>query len=114
MAILAINTGPGAYKAIQGGIVGPVLISAVIVGFIPMTVAWFIGIHALKLNSALLLGAVCGARQDAAGLKVVQERFESSVPAVAFALPYTVSTLVFTVYGYLLEMKHSLPGLPWQ
>ncbi len=101
MAILAINTGPGAYKAIQGGIVGPVLISTVIVGFLPITIAWFIGIHALKLNSALLLGAVCGARQDAAGLKVVQERFKSSVPAIAFALPYTVSTLVFTVYGYL-------------
>lgn len=101
IAILGLKTGPGVVAALQGGVVLPVLISTLIVGFLPMLVAWYVGVHAFKMNPALLLGAICGARQDAAGLSVAQEKAGSAAPAIGFAVPYTISTLTFTIYGYL-------------
>ena len=57
---------------------------------------------AVMTNPAVLLGAVSGARQSSPGLKVVQDSIHSTMPAVGFPVPFTLATIVFTFYGYLV------------
>ncbi len=101
ISIVGLNAGPGLVTAIGAGTVGPILVSTLIVGFVPAISAWYFGIYVLKLNPALLLGAVAGARQSSPGLKVAQDSVRGKIPAVGFPVPFTVTTLVFTFLGYL-------------
>ena len=65
-------------------------------------IAWFPGISLFRLNAALLLGTVSGARQNSLELKIAEDAVNSFSPAIGFAVPYTLATVVFTFCGYLL------------
>jgi putative transport protein len=101
VATVGLTAGPGLTKALTAGVGGPIVLSTVVVGFVPPVVAWIIGITVFKLNPALLLGAVTGARQSSPTLKVAQYSVRSTIPAIGFPVPFTIATLVLTFYGYL-------------
>jgi putative transport protein len=101
IAAVGLGAGPGLLRALSSGKVLPVILTTLVLGFIPPMAAWVVGIFVLKLNPALLLGAVVGARQNSPGLQIAQDSVNSATPAMGFPVPFTIATLVFTFYGYL-------------
>ena len=73
VAILGINAGAGVLRAIAQGALTPIVVGCLVVGFIPPIIAWFVGRKLLKMNSALLLGAVAGGRCNSAGMRAASE-----------------------------------------
>jgi putative transport protein len=101
IATIGLSAGPGLMRAWQSGNVVPIIGTTLLLGFLPPVVAWLLGISVFKVNPALLLGAVTGARQNSPSLKIGQELVRSSIPAIGFPVPFTIATLSFTFCGYL-------------
>jgi putative transport protein len=104
IAILGINSGACVLKAIAQGAIGPVVIGCLVVGFVPPIVAWFVGSGPLKMNLALLLGAVAGGRCNSAGMRASQEATQSNVPAISYPVTFAISNIVFTFLSYVMAM----------
>jgi putative transport protein len=104
IAALALTSGPGVVDSIRGGTLVPVLIGGLVVALVPACVGYAVGLSALKLNPSVLLGAICGARCNTAGLKVAQEEAHSAVPAIGFAVPTALGTVLVTIAAYLMTV----------
>jgi putative transport protein len=102
IATLALTSGPGVVQSIRGGTLVPVLLAGLAVALIPALTGYAVGLSALKLNPSVLLGAICGARCNTAGLKVAQEEAHSAVPAIGFAVPTALGTVLLTIAAYLM------------
>ncbi|MCY1020050.1 aspartate:alanine exchanger family transporter [Pyxidicoccus sp. MSG2] len=102
IAALSLNSGPAVAGAIQGGTLVPLILSGLVVGLLPPVIGYAVGLYVFKLNPAVLLGAVCGARCNTAGLKVAQDEAHSAVPAIGFAVPTALGTVLITIAAYLL------------
>jgi putative transport protein len=104
VAILGLTSGVGVVQAIRGGGVLPIVVSALIVGLVPPLMAWLIGLYALKMNSALLLGAVAGGSASAAGLNASQEASSSTVPAIAYPVAFAIGNILLTLLAYVMAL----------
>jgi putative transport protein len=104
IAILGLTSGTGVMAAITSGSVLPIAVSALIVGLLPPVLAWMFGLYVLRMNSALLLGAVAGGTASAAGLNAAQEAAESTVPAIAYPVAFSVGNILLTLLSYLLAV----------
>ena len=80
------------------------MVGTVLVGFVPAIVAWVIGRRALRMNLALLLGAVSGARCNSAGMQAAQETTHSNVPALSYPVTFAISNVVLTLLSYVMAM----------
>jgi putative transport protein len=101
IAVVAVNTAAGVANAFTGGGVIALLAIGVTGALVPPLVAWFVGLKLLKLNPAVLLGALCGARFSTPSLRAAQEETDSAVPAVGYPVPYAISAVLVLVGGYL-------------
>ena len=99
---LALSAGPGVVKAMGGATLLPILLCGLMVALIPAIAGYAVGLRWLRLNPSVLLGAICGARCNTAGLKVAQEEAHSAVPAIGFAVPTAVGTVLVTIAAYLM------------
>ena len=104
IAILGINSGAGVLKAIAQGAIGPVVVGCLVVGFVPAVVAWFVGSRRMKMNLALLMGAVAGGRCNSAGMRASQEATQSNVPAISYPVTFAISNIVLTFLSYVMAM----------
>jgi putative transport protein len=104
IAILGINAGEGVVKAISQGAVAPILVGTLLVGFVPPLIGWFVGEKFLKMNSALLLGAVAGGRCNSAGMRAAQETSESTVPAISYPVTFAISNIILTLLSYVMAL----------
>jgi putative transport protein len=101
IAVVALNTAAGVASAFTGGGVFALLAIGVIGGLVPPLVAWIVGLKVLKLNPAVLLGALSGARFSTPAMRAAQEECGSVVPAVGYAVPYAINAVLVLVAGYL-------------
>jgi putative transport protein len=99
-AVLGINAGVTVLQMLTGGSVWGVVISCLIVSSVPAIIACLMGLYLLKLNPALLMGALAGARQCTAALYAAQEASEGSVPAIGYPVPLAITTLVMSIEAY--------------
>jgi len=60
-----------------------------------------VGLKFLRLNPAVLLGALSGARFSTPAMRAAQEECGSAVPAVGYPVPYAISAVLVLVAGYL-------------
>ena len=104
VAILGINAGAGVLKAISHGALTPIVVGCLVVGFVPPIIAWFVGQKLLKMNSALLLGAVAGGRCNSAGMRAASEVSNSNVPAISYPVTFAISNIVLTLMSYGLAL----------
>ena len=104
VAILGVNAGAGVIDAIARGAVGPILLGCLIVGFIPPVIGWLVGTKVLKMNTALLLGAVAGGRCNSPGMRVATEVSESNVPAISYPVTFAISNVILTLMSYVLAV----------
>jgi len=101
IAVVALNTAAGVASAFTGGGVAFLLAIGVIGGLVPPLVAWVVGLKFLKLNPAVLLGALSGARFSTPAMRAAQEECGSAVPAVGYPVPYAIAAVLVLVAGYL-------------
>ncbi len=101
IAVVALNTAPNVAAAFAGGGVLEILAIGVTAALVPPLVAWVVGLKLLKLNAAVLMGALCGARFSTPALRAAQEETGSAVPAVGYPVPYAVTAVLVLVAGYL-------------
>jgi putative transport protein len=101
IAVVALNTAPNVAGAFgSGGVLG-ILAIGVTAALVPPVIAWFVGLKLLKLNPAVLLGVLCGARFSTPALRAAQEETGSAIPAVGYPVPYAITAVLVLVAGYL-------------
>jgi putative transport protein len=101
MAAVGLNAGGGIVEALFSS--GPVIIlSGAVITLTPALIGYVAGRYLLKLNPALLLGALTGAMTSTPALNVVTEAAKSSVPALGYAGTYTFANVLLTFAGALM------------
>jgi putative transport protein len=58
----------------------------------------------MKLNPALLMGAIAGARQNTASLHAAQDLTRSAVPGIGYPVPLAIATLALSVVSYFFAV----------
>jgi putative transport protein len=101
---LAINSGLVVYQVATSGPLWQLLIASQVVSLLPELVAWWVGRHVLRLNPALLMGAVAGARQNTTSMRAAQKESRSAVPGIGYPVPLAISTIVLSVMGYFFAL----------
>lgn len=101
IAVLALNTAPSVAGAYTGGHVSRLLAIGMVAALVPPLVGWVVGRSFFRLNPAILLGMICGARHSTPGLRVAQEESGSAIPAAGYPVAYAVSSVLVLLLGYL-------------
>jgi putative transport protein len=58
----------------------------------------------LKMNEALLMGAVAGGRCNSAGMRAAQEATRSTVPAISYPVTFAISNVILTLLAYVMAI----------
>lgn len=101
IAAVGLNTAPSVAAAFANGGALSILTIGIMASLVPPVVAWVVGLKLLKLNPAVLIGALCGARFSTPALRAAQEESDSAIPAVGYPVPYAVTAVLVLVSGYL-------------
>jgi len=100
VAIVGINAGASLLSQLTGAIALKIFLVGFIASTIPPFVTWALGYHLFKINPAVLMGGVAGARSHSGPAREAAKEIESSVPWVGFPVGYAVSGVLLTVFGY--------------
>jgi putative transport protein len=100
IAIVGINAGAGLLTQLSGAVALKIFIAGFIVTTIPPFLVWAIGYHIMKINPAVLMGGVAGARSHSGPAREAAKEIDSSVPWIGFPVAYAVSGVLLTVFGY--------------
>jgi putative transport protein len=103
-SVLAVNSGQAFFQVIEGGPVLSLFLSCLVVSSVPALVAWWIGRHVLRINEALLMGAVAGARQNTSSMQAAQELSRSAVPGIAYPVPLAITTVAMSIVAYFFAL----------
>ncbi|EPF2927819.1 aspartate:alanine antiporter [Vibrio navarrensis] len=84
-------------------LVGPKIIGiAFLVSVVPVVFAYLVGAYVLKMNRALLFGAIIGARTCAPAMDIVNDYAKSTIPALGYAGTYAIANILMTLAGTIL------------
>ena len=100
VAIVGINAGNSLLTQLTGAIAIKIFIVGFIACSIPPVVVWAIGFHIFKMNPAVLMGGVAGARSHSGPCREAAVEIQSNVPWIGFPVGYAVSGVLLTVFGY--------------
>jgi putative transport protein len=100
VAIVGINAGAGLLAQLTGSVALKIFIVGFIACTIPPFIVWAIGYHIFKINPAVLMGGVAGARSHSGPCRGAAAEIKSSVPWIGFPVGYAVSGILLTVFGY--------------
>jgi putative transport protein len=101
VAIVGINAGNSLLSQLTGAIALKIFIVGFIACSIPPFIVWAIGYHVFKINPAVLMGGVAGARSHSGPCREAAVEINSTVPWIGFPVGYAVSGVLLTVFGYL-------------
>ena len=100
IAIVGVNAGATLLAQLTGDIAVKMLITGFIASTVPPVLTWAIGYHLFKINPAVLMGGVAGARSHSGPAREAAKEIDSSVPWVGFPVGYAISGVLLTVFGY--------------
>jgi putative transport protein len=100
VAIVGVNAGAGLLAQLTGAVALKIFIVGFIACTIPPFIVWAIGFHVFKINPAVLMGGVAGARSHSGPCREAAVEIQSSVPWIGFPVGYAVSGILLTVFGY--------------
>jgi putative transport protein len=100
VGIVGINAGASLLAQLTGVVALKIFLVGFIACTIPPVVTWAIGYHLFKVNPAVLMGGVAGARSHSGPCREAAKEINSSVPWVGFPVGYAVSGVLLTVFGY--------------
>jgi putative transport protein len=101
IAIVGVNAGAGLITQLTGTVALYIFIAGFIVTTVPPFLVWAIGYHWMKINPAVLMGGVAGARSHSGPAREAAKEIGSSVPWIGFPVGYAVSGVLLTVFGYV-------------
>lgn len=103
MAGVGLRAGKGVWEAILS--VGPLLfVCGAITTMAPVLAGYFFGRKVLKLNPALLMGALTGAMTSTPALNIVTDRAKSPLPSLGYAGTYTFANVFLALAGTIVLM----------
>ena len=103
MSSIGLNAGSKVFEALTS--VGPLLmLCGASITIIPVMVAFLVGRYVMKMNDALLLGAITGAMTSTTSLNMVAEASKSQVPGLGYAGSYTFANVILTFAGTILVL----------
>lgn len=79
-----------------------IIAASFVISVVPVVLAYLFGAHILKMNRALLFGAIIGARTCAPAMDIVNEYARSTIPALGYAGTYAIANILLTVAGTIL------------
>ena len=101
MADVAVNAGSSIVETSQ--IVGIELVLAgAAVTIIPVLVCFSIGRYLMRMNSALLLGAITGSMTSTAALRQINDRAQSSLPTLGYVGSYAFANVLLAIVGSVI------------
>jgi putative transport protein len=100
VSIVGINAGAGLLAQLTGAVALKIFVAGFIACTIPPFIVWAIGFHVFKINPAVLMGGVAGARSHSGPCREAAVEIQSSVPWIGFPVAYAVSGILLTVFGY--------------
>jgi len=101
VAIVGINAGNSLLAQLTGTLALKIFILGFIACSVPPFIVWAIGHHFFKINPAVLMGGVAGARSHSGPCREAAVEIGSSVPWIGFPVAYALSGILLTVFGYL-------------
>jgi uncharacterized membrane protein HdeD (DUF308 family) len=100
VAIVGINAGNSLLAQLTGAVALKIFIVGFIACTIPPFIVWAIGFHWFKINPAVLMGGVAGARSHSGPCREAAKEINSTVPWIGFPVGYAVSGILLTIFGY--------------
>ena len=100
VAIVGINAGASLLSQLTGAVALQIFLIGFVACVIPPFVVWAIGFHIFKINPAVLMGGVAGARSHSGPCREAAVEIQSNVPWIGFPVGYAVSGVLLTVFGY--------------
>jgi putative transport protein len=104
VCIVGINAGNSLLAQLTGAIALKIFVVGFIACSIPPVIVWAIGYHMMKINPAILMGGVAGARSHSGPCREAAKEIDSSVPWIGFPVGYAISGILLTVGGYFAMM----------
>ena len=101
IAIVGINSGAALVTQLSGDVAVKILVAGFVVCSVPPVIVWAIGLHMMKINPAILMGGVAGARSHSGPAREAAKEIGSSVPWIGFPVGYAISGVLLTVFGYV-------------
>lgn len=100
VAIVGVNAGANLVSQLSGIIALKIFLLGFVACTIPPFIVWAVGFHVFKINPAILMGGVAGARSHSGPAREAAKEIQSSVPWIGFPVAYAVSGILLTVFGY--------------
>jgi putative transport protein len=101
VAVLGATVGPKILGSLQGTTVIWIAVLGLAGALIPPFIAWLYGYYIRKMNPIILAGACAGGRNSTPALNGVQEVSGSSIAAVAYPVPYALTSALVLILGYM-------------
>lgn len=100
VAIVGINAGNSLLAQLTGVLALKIFVVGFIACSIPPIIVWILGYHVFRMNPAVLMGGVAGARSHSGPCREAAVEIQSNVPWIGFPVAYAVSGVLLTVFGY--------------
>ena len=101
LADVGIKGGPSVVEALTS--FGPLLIlTAIAIGTLPLAIGYLVGHRFLKMNKALLLGAVAGCGSNTPAMLILVQDAKSSIPGIGYAGTYAITYIVKVIAATLI------------
>lgn len=100
VSIVGINAGAALLEQLTGSLALKIFVVGFVACSVPPFIVWAIGLHIMKINPAVLMGSVAGARSHSGPCREAAVEIGSSVPWIGFPVAYAVSGVLLTVFGY--------------
>jgi putative transport protein len=102
VAVLAAGVGPKIMASFQGTVVIWIVVLGLIGALVPPFLAWLYGLYVRKMNPIILAGACCGGRNSTPSLNGVQDVSQSAISAVAYPVPYALTSCLVLILSYIV------------
>ncbi|MFH5775008.1 aspartate-alanine antiporter [Paracoccus sp. NGMCC 1.201697] len=103
IACVGLGTGPQALTLLkQQGVLLPVL--AFIAVIVPIVLSLLYARYVLKMNPAIICGALAGCFTCTAGLNAAVQAAENETPVLGYTVPYAISNVTLTLLGPILVL----------
>lgn len=100
VAIVGINAGNSLLTQLTGSLALKIFVVGFVACSLPPVIVWAMGYHVFKMNPAVLMGGVAGARSHSGPCREAAVEIDSNVPWIGFPVAYAVSGVLLTVFGY--------------
>nr|WP_246538169.1 aspartate:alanine antiporter [Nissabacter archeti] len=101
MAGVGLSAGSGITHGL-GMVGGQMLLAGLVVSLVPVVLCFLFGAYVLRMNRALLFGALMGARTCAPAMEIISDTARSNIPALGYAGTYAIANVLLTLAGTLI------------